>query len=152
MLPQALCLGNFSILALTNLWSYLELFYGGGGGRGSMVVQTTEESSTHHVTMFIVMVVCLSAMNSVHCVYSYDSVIWGLKCIPGYQKTQTLVLSWCVPLLTSCTVASHDQSSSNPTHRTNWTERMNWIQGKKTEGERRNPDVNVTSAATHIMW
>jgi len=53
---------------------YLELFRGGGGGR-SMVVQTTEESSTHHVTMFIVMVVCLSAMNSVNCVYSYDSVI-----------------------------------------------------------------------------
>ena len=51
-----------------------------------MVVQTTEESSTHNVNMFVVMVVCLSAMNSVHCAYSYDSVICGQKCIPEYQK------------------------------------------------------------------
>ena len=37
-----------------------------------MVGQTTEESATHLVNMFVVMVVCLSAMNSVHCVHSYD--------------------------------------------------------------------------------
>ena len=62
-------------------------------------------------------------------------------------------ITWCMLLLMLRTVASHDQSSSNRTHRTNWTERTNWIQGKKSEGERTNPDVsrlNVTSAATHI--
>ena len=51
-------------------------------------------------------------------------------------------LSRDVPLLTSCIVATHDRSSSNQTRRTNWTERMNWIQGKKSEGERTNPDVS----------
>jgi len=58
-----------------------------------------------------------------------------------------------MPLLTSHTVASHDRSSSNRTHRANWTERANWIQGKKSEGERSNPDVskvNVTSAVARI--
>ena len=45
-------------------------------------------------------------------------------------------ITWCMLLLTSHTVASHDQSSSNRTRRTNWTERKNWIQGKKSEGER----------------
>ena len=57
--------------------------------------------------------------------------------------------TWCVPRLTSRTVASHDQSSSNQTRRTNWTERTNWIQGKKSEGERR---LNMMSAAAHITW
>jgi len=64
-------------------------------------------------------------------------------------------ITWCVPLLMSRIVASHDRSSSNWTHRTNWTERMNWIQGKKSEGERTNPDVsrlNVTSAVARITW
>jgi len=59
-------------------------------------------------------------------------------------------IMWCVPLLTSHTVASHDRSSSNQTCMTSWTE---WILGKKSEGERTNPDVsrlNVTSAAACI--
>ena len=43
------------------------------------------------------------------------------------------LITWCVPRLTSRTVASHDQSSSNRTRRTNWTERTDWIQGKKRE-------------------
>ena len=43
------------------------------------------------------------------------------------------LIMWCVPRLTSRTVASHDRSSSNQTLRTNWTERTNWIQGKKSE-------------------
>ena len=65
------------------------------------------------------------------------------------------LITWCVPRLTSRTVASHDRSSSNRTRRTNWTERTNWIQGKKSEGERTNPDVsrlNVMSAAAYITW
>jgi len=62
-------------------------------------------------------------------------------------------ITWCMPRLTSCTVASHDWSSSNLTCRTSWTERTNWIQGKKSEGERTNPDVsrlNMMSAAARI--
>ena len=51
-------------------------------------------------------------------------------------------ITWCVPLLTSCTVASHDRSSSNRPRRTNWTVIMNWIQGMRSEGERTNPDVS----------
>ena len=51
------------------------------------------------------------------------------------------------------TVASHDRSSNNRTHNTNWTERTNGIQGKESEGERTNPDVsrlNVKSVAARI--
>ena len=58
-------------------------------------------------------------------------------------------ITLCMALLTSHTVASHNWSSSNRTRRTHWTERVNWIQGKKNEGERTNPDVsrlNMTSA------
>jgi len=65
------------------------------------------------------------------------------------------LITWCVPRLMSRTVASHDRSSSNRTRRTNWTERTNWIQGKKSEGERTNPDVsklNMTSAMACITW
>ena len=63
------------------------------------------------------------------------------------------IITWWVLLLTSCTVASHDRSSGNQTHRTNWTERMNGFQGKKSERERTNPNVsrlNVMSAAACI--
>ena len=70
-------------------------------------------------------------------------------------KAWTDFITWCVPLLMSRTVASHDQSSSNRPRRTNWTEITNWIQGKKSEGERTNPNVsrlNMTSAMACIMW
>jgi len=64
-------------------------------------------------------------------------------------------ITWCMPLLTTRAVASHDRSSSNRTRRTNWTERTNGIQGKKSEGERTNPDVSrlsMTSVAARITW
>ena len=64
-------------------------------------------------------------------------------------------ITWCVLLLTSHTVDSHNRSSSNRTRGTIWRERTNWIQGKKSEGERTNSDVsrlNVMSAVGCIMW
>ena len=64
-------------------------------------------------------------------------------------------ITWCVPLLTLCTVASHDWSSSNRTHRTNWTERTNGIQGKEEwRGEnkpRREQTEHDVSSGTHHM-
>ena len=67
-------------------------------------------------------------------------------------------LSRCLPLLTSCTVAtcSHNRSSCNQTHRTNCTERMNWIQGKKSEGGEDKPrceqtEHDVSSGMHHVI-
>jgi len=43
-------------------------------------------------------------------------------------------ITWCVPLLMSCTVASHDQSSSNQTRRTNWTEERTEFRERRVKG------------------
>jgi len=60
-------------------------------------------------------------------------------------------IMWCMPLLTSRAVASHDRSSSNRTRRTNWTERMIGIQGKKSEGECEQTELDVSSSTHHVI-
>ena len=56
-------------------------------------------------------------------------------CLPYEKRGEGLdgFIMWCMPLLTSHTVASHDRSSSNRTRRTNWTERTNWEQREQTQ-------------------
>ena len=43
-------------------------------------------------------------------------------------------ITWCVPQLTSCTVASHDRSSSNLNRRTNWTEERTEFRERRVKG------------------